>query len=425
MTQQCLSSGAYFRCRIGRNRLGVAGGAFALSALFVGCGGGGSGTTSAPAPMTSVTAPVLVQPPTAQSVPMGRSAAYSVTATGTALQYQWSKNNAAISGAVSSSYTTPPTAFADSGATYTVTVSNAAGSVTSAPASLTVTARAPLEGDLRFQQVDADSTLNGYGNAGVGLSTALAGRMAMSFGPSVGTSFYVGPGDCADPPTTDGLGCAWFLSEIPLASSALSVAYASDSYDNFSQDLQSNSWPGFGNGLTPTSSHSVITSLDLEPANVLFALAWVQDPAHDGFAAVEQTVAPGDVAAAAAAEGAAGRVITAISHNAGQITYFAYAWQSDTATIYETQVASGTAAAAPELAANLAAAGYIITATGIADDSGSVLLVGTRVQGDTLPRPFIAAQGNEKISAMQSQGYALVGVIADLAPVQTTYLGER
>lgn len=380
--------------------------------------------TNTPASMAPVVAPAIVQQPTAQSVPMGRSAAYSVTATGTSLHYQWSRNGTAIGTAVSSSYTTAPTAFADSGATYTVTVSNAAGSVTSAPASLTVTARAPLEGDLRFQQVDADTTVNGYGNA-VGLSTGLLGRMAMYFVPSVGTSFYVGPGICASPPSTDGVGCYWMFSEFPLAGSGPSAAYAADFYDNFSQDLQSSDWPAFANGLLPTSSHSVITSLDLEPANILFALAWVQDPAHDGFAAVEQTVAPADLATAAAAEGAAGRVITALSHNAGQITYFAYSWQSDAATIYETQIASGPAAAAPGLAANLAAGGYIITSTGIADDSGTVLLVGTRVQGDTLPRPFIAAQGDAQVSAMQGQGYATVGVIFNFPPEQVTYLGER
>lgn len=425
MKQRCLSSGAYLRGHFGNKLLAVCGGAFGLGALLVGCGGGGSGMPSAPAYMASVIAPTIAQQPTAQSVPMGRSAAYSVTATGTSPHYQWSRNGTPISGALSSSYTTVPTAFADSGATYTVTVSNAGGSVTSVPAALTVTARAPLEGDLRFQQVDADSTLNGYGNAGVALSTNLLGRAGMSFSPSLGTAFYVGPGQCGNPPTTDGMGCSWFFTEVPLAGSGPAAAYASDVYDNLSQDLQSGDWPQFGNGLVPTSSHSVITSLDLEPANILFALAWVQDAAQDGFTAVQQTVAPKDLATAAANEGAASRVITAISHNAGQITYFAYSWQADTATIYETQIASGSAAAAPGLAANLAASGYIITATGIADDSGTVLLVGTRVQGDTLPRPFIAAQGNAQTNAMQSQGYATVGVIASLAPVQTTYLGER
>jgi hypothetical protein len=360
----------------------------------------------------------------AQSVPMGRSASFSVTASGTALHYQWLRGGTPVSGAISSVYSTLPTAFADSGSTYTVIVSNAGGSVTSKPASLTVTARAPRQGDLRFQQVDADSTVNGYGNP-TGMSTNLDGRMAMSFSSSVGTSFYVGPGNCAIPPSQDGVGCAWFFSTIPVASPGLSAAYAADLYDNFSQDLQSN-WPPFGNGLQPTSSHSVITSLDLEPANILFALAWVQDKVQDGFTAFQRTVAPADLASAAAAEGAASRVITAISHNAGQITYFAYTWQSDTTTTYETQIATGSAAAAVGQATELAAEGYIITATGIVDDSGTVVLVGTRLAGDTAPRPFMAAQGGVQISAMQSQGYATVGVIFNPATtLNYTYLGER
>jgi hypothetical protein len=78
-------------------------------------------------------------------------------AAGSSQQYQWAKNGAAIAGATGSTYVTPATAFADTGSSFTVTVSNSAGSVTSNAASLTVTARAPMADDLRFQQVDAPS----------------------------------------------------------------------------------------------------------------------------------------------------------------------------------------------------------------------------------------------------------------------------
>jgi hypothetical protein len=288
-----------------------------------------------------------------------------------------------------------------------------------------VTARAPLEGDLRFQQVDADSTVNGYGNAGTGLSTGLNGRMGMTFGSAIGTPLWVGPGGCGNPPIVDD--CFFAFSEDPLAQSTLSFGYGSDLNDFYADDLQSDgAWVGSSlSGLNPSSSHSVIMSLDLEPASDLFALAWVEDNSRAGFLPTQQTVAPADLPAAAAAEGAAGRVITAISNNAGQITYFAYAWQSDTATIYETQIVSGSAEAAPGLAADLAAQGYIITASGFADDSYNVLLVGTRVQGDTLARPFVAAQGPAVIT-MRSQGYATVAVIVNLqASNPYTFIGER
>jgi hypothetical protein len=54
------------------------------------------------------------------------------------LSYQWQKNDAAIPGAISSTYTTPPTTTSDNGAQFTALVSNSAGSTTSNVATLTV-----------------------------------------------------------------------------------------------------------------------------------------------------------------------------------------------------------------------------------------------------------------------------------------------
>ena len=68
----------------------------------------------------------------------------NVVATGTApMSYQWTKNGTVIAGATGSSHTTPATARADNLAPFAVTVSNAAGTVTSATAILRVTP-APL-----------------------------------------------------------------------------------------------------------------------------------------------------------------------------------------------------------------------------------------------------------------------------------------
>ncbi len=78
----------------------------------------------------------------------GQTASFSVAATGTSpLNYQWQKNSVAISGATSSSYTTPATTSSDNGAQFTVMISNTAGSVTSSAAILTVNAApvAPLQ----------------------------------------------------------------------------------------------------------------------------------------------------------------------------------------------------------------------------------------------------------------------------------------
>lgn len=63
-----------------------------------------------------------------------------MTATGSApLSYQWALNNAAIAGATAPTYQTGALTTANSGDVYTVTVSNALGTVASTPATLTVT----------------------------------------------------------------------------------------------------------------------------------------------------------------------------------------------------------------------------------------------------------------------------------------------
>ncbi len=88
---------------------------------------------------TNAQSPVITTNPANISVTAGQSAAFSVTASGTApLSYQWCKNAAPIGGATASSYTTPATTTNDSGAAFNVIVTNAYGAVTSSVAVLTV-----------------------------------------------------------------------------------------------------------------------------------------------------------------------------------------------------------------------------------------------------------------------------------------------
>src|SRR5207302_558524 len=88
-------------------------------------------------------APSITTQPANQTVTAGQTATFTVVAAGTPpLSYQWKKNGTAISGAASSSYTTPATTSADNGSQFTVTVSNTAGSVTSNAATLTVNSTA-------------------------------------------------------------------------------------------------------------------------------------------------------------------------------------------------------------------------------------------------------------------------------------------
>src|ERR1051325_10525038 len=77
--------------------------------------------------------------PTNLTVVAGNSATFYVTASGVpAPGYTWKKNGSPISGATASSYTIASVAASDI-ATYTVVVTNAAGTVTSSGATLTVT----------------------------------------------------------------------------------------------------------------------------------------------------------------------------------------------------------------------------------------------------------------------------------------------
>ena len=86
------------------------------------------------------TAPAITTQPASQTVAVGGSATFSVTATGsTPLSYFWRRNGTPIAGATASSYTTNNVQLADSGSQFSCLVSNAYGTVLSSNAILTVT----------------------------------------------------------------------------------------------------------------------------------------------------------------------------------------------------------------------------------------------------------------------------------------------
>ncbi len=94
--------------------------------------------TSSIATLTVLAGPVITNQPQSISVSVGNDAAFSVGASGaTPLSYQWRFNAANLPGATNASYTRTNAQFADAG-NYTVIVANAAGSVTSSVAVLTV-----------------------------------------------------------------------------------------------------------------------------------------------------------------------------------------------------------------------------------------------------------------------------------------------
>jgi hypothetical protein len=112
----------------------------------------GTTVSSSPARLTVTAAPVapaITVQPADQTVTEPATATFNVTATGTALQYQWQQsadsgaNWTDIGGATSFSYTTPATQAAASGVQLRVQVSNSVNSVVNNAATLAINAAPP------------------------------------------------------------------------------------------------------------------------------------------------------------------------------------------------------------------------------------------------------------------------------------------
>lgn len=287
---------------------------------------------------------------------------------------------------------------------------------------MTATARAPKAGDLRFHQVDATSTINGYMDE---LGIPLGSNGFETFGSATGSPLWL----ANDPAPFQ---FRPFL--LPSGVTGLNTGYIYGPLDSF-QTYLSGSSPIASTTGNLSAANAVITSMSLNLSYDVFALSYIQTTQSGGFDLAQHTVAPSDFQAAATQEGAHSRVITAVSYNAGQITYFSYGWQQDISTIYETMVSTATISTASSLAQNLAAQGYIITATGSdrSSEGSHVVLIGTRVQGDTVPRPMMVvplAQLNTGLPQMFQQGYAIVGVAiqstsAASAVAVQDWIGER
>ncbi len=102
----------------------------------------------------AVTAPAITGQPSSLAVTAGSSASFAVTATGTNLSYQWRKGNDDIPLATGPTYTIPRTTANDANG-YACLVSNSAGSVLSAIASLTVNPAPPApDGSTQWKNID-------------------------------------------------------------------------------------------------------------------------------------------------------------------------------------------------------------------------------------------------------------------------------
>lgn len=101
-------------------------------------------------------APTITSGPTSfNNVPAGSYIYFSITASGTApLSYQWKKNGVNITGATSDTYPISSVQSSDAGS-YSVTVTNSVGSVTSNTATLTVSTPVSITSQPTAQTVNA------------------------------------------------------------------------------------------------------------------------------------------------------------------------------------------------------------------------------------------------------------------------------
>jgi hypothetical protein len=356
---------------------------------FIGCGNGKS-TPSAPNEAVSIT-----MQPLNQTVPIGETATFTVTATSTSpLSYQWSMNGVDIPGATGTSYSTPVPQPSTPGSTaigsFQVKVSSAASSIVSNAATLTAGPRSPKAGDLRYllwQQVDTSGLFNSAGGSGeVGvranhgniLDTSVYDALSSPLG--FGSSFACGGGAC---------NWNYVYELLPPAMTALNFFYQGGNYSSYASDLQSYTAPNI-----------VITSLDLEPAEDAYAVSWVQTTQTGGFDYRLDPVIPAgtnqqaQIQAQATLDGKESRIVTAISFDAsGNAILISYGWTGDTTTVYETQTIvvpqqNQISSAVTSAATTLAKAGYFISAFG-GNDTNGYILIGARVQGDNLPRPMV------------------------------------
>lgn len=132
--------------------------------------------------------PTITAQPQDLTVLSGRTASFVAAAAGSAtLSYQWLRNGTAISGASQPNYTTPALAWTDTLGSYSVLVSNSAGTATSRAATLTVNPRVVdiSVGGVMGTARKEDGTVWGWGRSSR-LSNVLGnGDMPVAYGTMV------------------------------------------------------------------------------------------------------------------------------------------------------------------------------------------------------------------------------------------------
>jgi hypothetical protein len=131
------------------------------------------------------TAPTITTQPSASAVSVGSAASFMVVASGTSpFTYDWKKDGTSISGATNATYSIASAATRDAGS-YTVVVSNSAGSVSSTAASLTVTATSTTAPRLSNLSVRTALTANQIVIVGFTMSGGSKSVLLRAAGPTL------------------------------------------------------------------------------------------------------------------------------------------------------------------------------------------------------------------------------------------------
>ena len=264
----------------------------------------------------------------------------------------------------------------------------------------------PSPNDFRFQGVGAGLDATSWISLNVGLGQD-------AFNNTWGSPLLIG-GSCV--PSGGPEDCSWFFHTFKYAPGSArdtSAVY----HGGYLTDL--NNFPNlteWGDNLS--APNLVIRSLDVEPANGVFAVAFISSPSAGTFAPSMQRMPTSNLQAFATSEGLQGRVVTALALDSATTAYvFSYGWINDTNSVYEASVAPVTLNTIASEAQNLASEGYILTAFGGGGTpTFGLYLVGTRIKGVATPRAILVfSPQTPSEDQYYAQGYVDVAFFLDPA----------
>ncbi len=273
---------------------------------------------------SSNVAPSITTQPANQTVTVGQTATFSVLATGTGpLSYQWRKNGTNISGANASSYTTSTTTTADSGSSFSVMVSNSAGTMASNNAMLTVNSAPVPSGSGRLvlstnrlvffaerSTAPAPKTIKVTSSTGSALNftAEVHGGSWMSLSPSAGIT----PGQITVSPYATGLTAGTYSCVIKVTANGTTkrvyvvlVVASGEDEDGGSDDSEVRPFT-FDPG-----AKSLAEATWLDGHGVPYTS--MKDPTSQGLVLRKNPSGPSSAIAGAALKGAAGSQLTALS----------------------------------------------------------------------------------------------------------------